>query len=327
VKTVEYRKLQATLDGTYFVTLPKNWVMGRGLKRGDMLRFEQTFNGRIMVSPHGVEEKTLKEAILEVSPYLERLIGEKYLSGYDIIEVRAGAIFSSEVRERIKKAVKRFVGLEIVEENSRRLVIQCLLEPSLIIPEKVARRVNAISAEMGKDCISSFIQGDEALAKTVMERDEEVDRQYFLLVRLVRTALTHPYISEKLSISPIECLDYRMLASLMEHYADYSVDIAGVSLRCQPNSWLGVVKEALLEVSLRMYEMYKDSFASVLKGDLELAVEVSRKSCEIKDKLTSIQAGILKNKRVTQEFLTDVVMALNSMCEVCVDISDLARAR
>ncbi len=236
-------------------------------------------------------------------------------------------MLSLETRERVKKALKRYVGLEIVEEDSRRIVIQCLLEPSLIIPGKVSRRIQAISSEMEKDSMSSFINGDKELAETVIERDEEVDRQYFLLVRLVRTALTFPQITEKLSVSAIECLDYRMLASLMEHYADYSVDIAKASLKSKPIKFPKYLKKELLNVSEGIYETYKDSFASVIKKDLELAVQIYNNSWKIKEKLNTIEGYILKIEGIDHEIITNIIVALNSMCEVSIDISDLTKAR
>lgn len=324
---VEYRKLQKTPDGTYFVTIPKNWIVSNHMKRGDMIRFERTFNGRLTLSLHALEERALKKSSLELSPYLERLIAENYLSGSDIIEIKSTAILSPEARERVKKALKRYVGLEIVEEDSKRIVIQCLLGPSLIIPDKVSRRIHAISSEMEKDSISSFINEDKALAETVIERDEEVNRQYFLLVRLVRTALTYPHIAEKLSVSPIECLDYRMLASLIEHYADYSVDIANASLKARAARLPRGLKKEFLKVNEGIYEIYTNSFTSVLKRDLELALQVSNESCNIKNKLNEIENSILESKQPDHEILTNIIIALNSMCEVCLDISDLAKAK
>jgi phosphate uptake regulator len=324
---MEYRKLQVTSDGSYFVTIPKYWILNCNLKKGDMLKFKETINGTLSLSSETPTEKTLKTTSLMPSPYLERIIGESYLSGTDIIKITSKKFLSSEIRERAKKTLKRFVGLEIIEEDSKNLVIQCLLEPSLIIPDKITRRIHAISSEMEKDSVTSLLQDNKELANTVIERDEEVDRQYFLLVRLVRTALTYPNIAEKLSISPLECLDYRLLASLIEHYADYSVDIAMSTLKVEPKSLPKIFKDNLNDLSRQLYNEYNNSFISVLKNDIELALKVSNFSTEIKDNLNSIQSSILKTQFPNHKILANIFIALNSMCEICIDISDLTKAK
>ena len=79
---------------------------------------------------------------------------------------------------------------------------------------------------MIRDATSSFMNGDAELAKNVMERDAESNKLYFLLVRILRTIIQNPRLSEKLKITPIECLDYRLAASLIEGIGDACVQVA-----------------------------------------------------------------------------------------------------
>ena len=85
---------------------------------------------------------------------------------------------------------KKLVGLEIVEEDAHKIVIQCLIEPSLLAPEKIIRRLHSITRGHAAGCCKPLLAAIQKLAATVVERDEEVDRLYFLLVRMVRAALT-----------------------------------------------------------------------------------------------------------------------------------------
>ena len=61
---------------------------------------------------------------------------------------------------------------------------------------------------MHRDAVTDLIEGDVHLAKNVVARDDEVNRLYFLLVRILRTFIQNPGLSEKLEILPIDCLDY-----------------------------------------------------------------------------------------------------------------------
>ncbi len=72
--------------------------------------------------------------------------------------------------------------------------------------------------------------GDFELAKNVIERDAESNKLYFLLVRILRTIIQNPSFSEKLGITPIECLDYRLAASLIEGIGDACVQVASKTI-------------------------------------------------------------------------------------------------
>src|SRR3712207_5346271 len=64
------------------------------------------------------------------------------------------------------------------------------------------------------------------IRKVISGRDDEVDRQYFLLVRLIRSAMMDQKLAGKLNLSNIDILDYRIAANLLESAGDYIVDLA-----------------------------------------------------------------------------------------------------
>jgi len=324
---VQVRKLQRTSDGTFFTTLPKSWVEKWGMGAGTMLSFFEREDGKIIVSPYGEVERKIEAATLTPSPMLERDIEEKYLLGYDVIEVISKEMIEPAVREGVKKTLKLLVGLEIVEENSKKIVMQCLIEPSLLNPEKILRRLHLITMAMQKDAFQSILVGDPKLAGSVVERDEEVDRLYFLLVRLVRAAVSEPSLGEKLSIRPIDCLDYRLLASLMESFADHSVILAESAVGLLDWKRPKRLVEQLDGISGLIHEMYKDSVGAVLSRDLKFAARVATKYEEAQLLLKEFEKGVLEGPQNAVERLTTVIMALSRMCELNVDIADLAIMR
>ncbi len=179
-----------------------------------------------MLSPKIDEERAPLEVVLDASPFVRREIIERYLLGYDIIRVQSKDSFSPDIREEVRRTTKRLVGLEVLEEDSKRIVLQCLVEPSLLNPERILRRLEMLSMPMQLDSVQAFVSSNRELAKGVVERDEEVDRWYFLLVRLVRAAISDTYLLEKIKVSSVDCLDFRLLASYIETFADYAVTIA-----------------------------------------------------------------------------------------------------
>jgi len=321
---LELRKLQRTPDGTFLVTIPKAWAKRVGLGAGSVVSYEERQDGRLLLSPKIDEERAPLEVVLDASPFVRREIIERYLLGYDIIRVQSKDSFSPDIREEVRRTTKRLVGLEVLEEDSKRIVLQCLVEPSLLNPERILRRLEMLSMPMQLDSVQAFVSSNGQLAKGVVERDEEVDRWYFLLVRLVRAAISDTYLLEKIKVSSVDCLDFRLLASYIENFADYAVTIA-------ENTQDGAIpkeEQVLLEkIGASVNAMYRDAVGSVLSRDLKLASSVGPRFKDTKKQLSEAEARVAGSARPLVNHLVAVTIALNRMCEISVDISDLTITR
>jgi len=322
---MELRKLQRTPDGTYLVTIPKAWAKRAGLGAGSVISYEERQDGRLLLSPKIDEERQPLETMIEASPLVRREIIERYLLGYDIIRIQAKDTITPELRDEARRTTKRLVGLEVLEEDSRRMVIQCLIEPSLLIPEKILRRLEMLSMPMQLDATRAFVDSDLELAKNVTERDEEVDRWYFLMVRLVRAAISDTYLLEKIKVSAVDCLDYRLLASYIETFADYSVTVAR---NTQKESLIPKGHQILLEKAGALINMmYRDAVGAVLSRDMKLVSSTTKRFEESKKLLSQAESTITKAPRPLVNHLVSVLIAMNRMSEISVDISDLTLTR
>lgn len=322
---MELRKLQRTPDGTYLVTIPKAWAKRMGLGAGSVVSYEERQDGRLLLSPKIDEERPPLETMIDASPLVRREIIERYLLGYDIIRIQAKDTITPELRDEARRTTKRLVGLEVLEEDSKRMVIQCLIEPSLLIPEKILRRLEMLSMPMQLDATKAFVDSDLELAKNVMERDEEVDRWYFLMVRLVRAAISDTYLLEKIKVSAVDCLDYRLLASYIETFADYSVTVAR---NVQKESPIPKGQQVPLEKAGTLINMmYRDAVGAVLSRDMKLVSSTTKRFEESKKFLSQAESTITKAPRPLVNHLVAVLIAMNRMSEISVDISDLTLTR
>jgi phosphate uptake regulator len=324
---LELRKLQKTPDGTFFTTLPKSWINRLGLNQGAVLSLTERRNGKIVLGPYIEVERKIEEATLKPSTLIEREIIEKYLLGYDVIGIESEEMIDLELREKVKRTLRRLVGLEIVEEDFKKITVQCLLESSLLIPDKIMRRLHLITSAMQKDSFLAIAHGNLKLANTVIERDEEVDRLYFLLVRLIRKAINEPSICEKLSTTPVDCLDYRLLVSFMESFADCSVKIAENALSLTRRKLPEKIVSFFERAGEMVHAMYNDAVNSVFTRNLKAAAEITRKYEELKRLLKEIEVLLLEMPRDEMERLTPAIMALNRMYDINVDIADLTVTR
>jgi len=256
-------------------------------------------------------------------PYLSREIVGKYLLGFDIIRVEAKRRIRFEARDVVKKTVGRLIGLEIVEEDYSSIVLQCLLDPSGFPPEKILRRGYAIAAGMHRDVVNALVGGDVHLAKSVIARDEEVNRLYFLLVRILRTITQNPSLSGKLGIRPIECLDYRLVASLVEAIGDECVQAALKTVELKSKKVTEDLKKLFVEFQTTCFGAHESALKAFFKGDIGLAESVR----DTRGSVEKIFASIEKVARAQSLDVVPQILAVASILrqiyEHSVDIADL----
>ena len=111
------RKVQMTAGGTYFVSLPKDWSIRNGIKKGSVIATSMTQDDKLLLDPKYDLEPKLTTITIKPSRFLEREIIGKYLFGYDVIKLETKDNIGSDIRERIKSTSSRLIGLEIIEEN------------------------------------------------------------------------------------------------------------------------------------------------------------------------------------------------------------------
>jgi phosphate uptake regulator len=246
------------------------------------------------------------------------------LLGFDIIRVEGKEPISLEVRESVKRTASRLVGLEIVEEDYSKIVLQCLLEPSSFPPEKILRRGYSIVAGMHRDVVNALVDGDLSMAKSVIARDEEVNRLYFLLVRILRTIIQNPSLSEKLGVQPIECLDYRLVASLVETIGDECVRTAFKVSELKGAKLDEALKRLIVEFHALCFEAHENALKAFLAGDAGLAEDVRNMRDKIEKALATIEKSAKAQSLEVMPHLLAAVSTLHQIYEHSVDIADLA---
>jgi len=321
---VDLRKVQKTSGGTFFVCLPKGWAERSGINKGSVVSVSQRADGRLVIDAKYGVERALEVAVVKPGPLLYREIIGKYLFGFDIVRVEGKERISVEDRERVKETVGRLVGLEIVEEDYMRIVMQCLLEPSAFPPEKILRREYRIAAGMHRDAVSALVDGDVHLAKNVVARDDEVNRLYFLLVRILRTVIQNPGLSEKLGILPIDCLDYRLVASLVESIGDQSVMVAQKAMGLKGVQLGKAVLGAVTKLHGFVFDAHEKALRALFSRDVALAeslrVEGRKRFVSMFQEVEEVVGSL--SGEVAPHVLA-VVSFLGRIFDAGVDIADL----
>lgn len=219
------RRLQK-IGNSILVTLPKEWVEANGLEKGGQVELETGAN-TVAVSA-GRQGRARELTVPYPLPEAENIAADitgGYLLGYDAITVRSDSAIPATDRELVRDSMRRLVGMEIMEEESTQIRMQFLLDIGTVQPGQILRRISSIAAGMFADVADALVSGDRSALEALPNRDLEVNRQYFLLVRLTRSASLGAGLAGMPDMENIDILDYRVAANLLENGADQIVEL------------------------------------------------------------------------------------------------------
>jgi phosphate uptake regulator len=226
---MERRKVQVTGGSTFTVSIPKDWARDHDIEAGDRVDFHPD-SGSLLLTPTTTGEK--QEGSLDISGMqddeLMRAVMTMYVSGFDVLALEADRI-TAEQRRVIRNATQGLVGLEVLEETSDSVVVQDLLDSAELSIHSAVRRMHLISISMLEDAINALADRDSDIAQDVMERDDDVDRLWYVVSRIYRGALRSPEVAQEIGMSRETAFDYHSSARQLERVADHAAKISRVT--------------------------------------------------------------------------------------------------
>jgi len=322
---MDARKVLEMGGGTLLVSLPKAWAKKSGIVKGSTVAVDELSGRKLLVRP--IEEAAEKPREVEVDYPNEGLtmvvndVTGAYLLGFDIIRIAGKKVISREDRVQLKATISRLIGLEIMDEDSKRITVQFLLEPSAIDPGRIVRRMSGILEGMVKDTAEGASKGDGKLLSLVGERDDEVDRLYFLLVRTLRTATMHQEVAEHYRLSPVDVLDYRVLASFLESTGDA---VSELSKKLQSARLARQTAREYSACLLKLEEMEEVAIRSFLGRGAGRSKGAYARVGELSREVSAILVHIAETVGANASAAVETLGAAERVNKLLVDISDLA---
>jgi phosphate uptake regulator len=177
---------------------------------------------------------------------------------------------------------------------------------------------------MHRDVVNALVNGDIHLAKSIIARDDEVNRLHFLLVRILRTIIQTPGLSEKLGVGPIECLDYRLVASLVEAIGDECVRLAMKVAELKGAKLAEDLRKELMNLHTICFEAHEDALKAFLIGDVNLAENVRAMREKVEKTFANIEKMAKNQSLDTVPHVLAVASIIRQIYEHSVDMADLA---
>ena len=229
----ETRRVQLTGGATLIVSLPKEWTRQVDLKPGDEVLVIPQPDLSLLVVPKKMVKAPLLESSINVTQdlsnidHLERVLLAHYLSGYDIFRLNFD-VSTLNLKKQVKDIVRRkLTGVEIIEEGRNSLVIQNLVNVPDINIKDIIVKLSKTVVGMIDDLRTPIENGDKAIANDIIERDNEVDKFYWLLNRQLKRVLVSKHALSLSGIQdPRSIIEYAIINKSLERAADHAVKIA-----------------------------------------------------------------------------------------------------
>ncbi|PYB69089.1 PhoU family transcriptional regulator [Thermoplasma sp. Kam2015] len=212
------RKVQVTGGSTFIISLPPEWVKRNNINKGSEVSIIDQ-GTELLVEPANNEKSEVTKKITLPTSYtgkpLQRLLTSMYISGFDTLLVVSKDKMTPEMRDDIKRFAKVVMGIEVIEETSKSIVLQNVLNANTFSLEKAIRRMSLNVSTMIEDTIKAIHDEDDDLIENIVLRDDEVDRYQWYIYREVK----------------IRCRDERsniyilVLSRILERIADHAVNI------------------------------------------------------------------------------------------------------
>ena len=316
------RRLQK-IGSSILVSLPIEWVLANKLEKSDEVELE-TGSGTISITPTG-SSKPPKEVVIEYPVSKEENISADvtgaYLLGYDIIKIKGKSAISIEDRERIRGLMRRLVGMEIVDEDASNVNVQFLLDATTLSPDKILKRMSSIALGMFRDTINSLTAEDKTVLQTIPSRDDEIDRQYFLLVRLIRSAMVDKKLATALNLGNIDILDYRIAANLLETAGDTIVELAN---SVQDLSTAKSELRRFYSIASEIEKIHEKAITSFIENNRLLAIEAITLQRNHQRKISELRSFLEPKKQVSIHLL-DLVYTFERLSRCWADVADLVK--
>ena len=311
------------IGSSIHVSLPKDWIEANQLAKSDEV--ELNVGSDSLSITVNKENRPSKELVISYPlPKEENIVADitgAYLLGYDLIRIKGKSAISAPDREKIRGSMRRLVGMEIVEEDSTNVNVQFLLDSTTLNPRKILKRMSSITLGMFRDTLETLVSMDKTTLQTIPNRDDEIDRQYFLLVRLIRSTMIDQRLASALNLQNIDFLDYRVAANLIETAGDTIVEFAN-SIQSTTLNKNNLRK--IYDLGKKIENIQEKSISAFIENNRSLAIEAIVLHKGHQQRISNLRSSLEQKKQIPLDFL-DLLYTVERIERSWSDISDLVK--
>ncbi|MFC6615531.1 AbrB/MazE/SpoVT family DNA-binding domain-containing protein [Halopenitus salinus] len=199
---METRKVQTVGNGTYTVSLPKEWADAEGIDAGDTVTLHDHVDGVLTIQARdGSDDRTgtrdrcedddpLRASVpaSAVDPTsLERTLRAAYAAGATAVTLEHEEPLDPDRRRALERIERSRIGTSVTEESDAGTTVRMLLDSEEVSVRQSLRQLGFVVDSMQRAAIESLSDAEDRTAVTA--RDEQADRLSAMIDRSVARGL------------------------------------------------------------------------------------------------------------------------------------------
>jgi len=324
---MEIRRVQMTGGSSYVITLPKTWIASLNVKKNDPLGVLVQPDGTLLVTKNvnGDQIHRVKELMVDnqTDPqYFLRLLIGTYIAGYNAIRISTKERIPGQIRIKIREFSGMVIGPECVEETEQSILLKDLLNPLEMPFENSLKRMFVIVKGMHHDAIEALLKDDTALAEDVIDRDNDVDRLFWLIARQTNMIMQNIHLSRKMNISIVRMLPYYQVGRIMERVGDHGVRTAHNARKMTSEDIGPDISAHLLTASNAAIAVFEKSIESFFNHDSIKANRVIESIHQLEENYSVINEEILNLPATVAVPIRNITDSIRRTGEYSADIAE-----
>ena len=284
------------------------------MKKGNIIVLNEVNPGELILSLNDNSGKIReKEEVIDVDEkeklLIYREITSAYIKGITTLILKGNTL--KEKSPHLKDILNKLMGFEILEQTNARIVVKDLLSLENLSIHSIIRKTAIIAESMIED--SKKLTNSSSTYKHLYNRDDDVNRLVFLVLRVIKMGLKNPNIAKIIDMDNIEMFNSWNVIGCIEEIADEAKRI---------NKWatsldIDRIKETgFLNLYEEVETLYKKSIRALYTEDKKLAMEVT-----ISKKTLMIKCNKIQNKNLYPE----INRILDRLRTMIINIRNLSR--
>jgi len=324
---MEIRRVQMTGGSSYVLTLPKNWVESLEIKKNDPLGILIQQDGTLLITKNtsGDQAQLVKNLEIDegIDPaFLLRLLIGIYIAGYTLINISTKDRMTGTIRKKLREFTNMVIGPEFVEETDHSVRIKDLLNPMEMPIQNSLKRMFLIVKEMHSDAISAMINRNNSLLSDVIDRDNDVDRLFWLIARQTNMILNNIHLSRKMNISLSELLPQFQVARIIERVGDHSVRIAKNAQKIHQEDVSDEVHTQIRLASEGAMRIFERSIEAFFSHDIKKANKSIEFTYQMEDNYSRINTEIMAFPAIIAIPVRNITDSIRRSGEYSADIAE-----
>ena len=173
---MESRKVQTVGNGTYTVSLPKEWAESQGVTSGDTVTLHDHIDGVLAVQTGNGDDGDVPVARIESADpeMIERGLRAAYAAGVREVALERAESLAVDQRRVVERVARSRIGMSVAAESETATTVRIMLDSTEVSVSQSLRQIAFAVRSVHRDAVEALAAPPDS--SPTDSRDGQVDR-------------------------------------------------------------------------------------------------------------------------------------------------------